>query len=221
MNFKNNYWYFTKALPDHFCDKLIEFGKSKKEQLGITGGLQRDAKKSKHSQVIHKEEDLKEEELLNLKKRRDSNIVWLSEKWLYRYLHHYVRVANHNSGWNFEWSYSEAAQFTKYKLNQFYDWHCDSWKEPYGDKEGPELKGKIRKLSMTCSLSDPKDYKGGEFEFKLNDDINGDTYTQICKEVQPKGSIVIFPSDTYHRVKPVTEGIRYSLVLWSCGNSWK
>ena len=192
MNFKNNYWYFTKALPDHFCDKLIEFGKSKKEQLGITGGLQRDAKKSKHSQVIHKEEDLKEEELLNLKKRRDSNIVWLSEKWLYRYLHHYVRVANHNSGWNFEWSYSEAAQFTKYKLNQFYD-----------------------------SLSDPKDYKGGEFEFKFNDDANGDTYTKICKEVQPKGSIVIFPSDTYHRVKPVTEGIRYSLVLWSCGNSWK
>ena len=61
----------------------------------------------------------------------------------------------------------------------------------------------------------------GEFEFKLNDDSSGDTYTQICKEVQPKGSIVIFPSDTYHRVKPVTQGIRHSLVLCTCGNPWK
>jgi PKHD-type hydroxylase len=27
----------------------------------------------------------------------------------------------------------------------------------------------------------------------------------------------VFPSFIYHRVKPVTEGTRYSLVIWSCG----
>jgi predicted 2-oxoglutarate/Fe(II)-dependent dioxygenase YbiX len=28
-----------------------------------------------------------------------------------------------------------------------------------------DTNGKIRKLSVTCSLSDPKDYEGGELEF--------------------------------------------------------
>ena len=39
MNLKYSYWYFKSALPSHFCDKLIEFGNSKKEQIGITGGI--------------------------------------------------------------------------------------------------------------------------------------------------------------------------------------
>jgi hypothetical protein len=30
----------------------------------------------------------------------------------------------------------ESCQFTKYKLNQYYDWHCDSWDKPYQKKEG-------------------------------------------------------------------------------------
>ena len=210
MDLKYSYWFFKSALPSHFCDKLIKFGNSKQEQIGLTGGLKAKDKES-----------LQEQELNDLKQKRDSNIVWLSEKWLYKYIHYYVNGANYNSGWNFQWNFSENAQFTKYKLNQFYDWHCDSWQEPYNDdKDGP-LRGKIRKLSVTCSLSDPKDYKGGEFEFKLQRNKDGDNQTEICTEVMPKGSIVVFPSFIYHRVKPVTEGTRYSLVMWNCGYPWK
>jgi len=35
---------------------------------------------------------------------------------------------------------SESCQFTKYKLNQYYDWHCDSWDKPYkrDDKNSPD-----------------------------------------------------------------------------------
>ena len=216
MVLKHYYWFFKSALPSHFCDKLIEFGNSKQEQLAITGGINR----KKEKQVIS-EKDLEEKELKDLKKRRNSNIVWLNERWLYRYIHHYVYVANYNSGWNYQWSVSENAQFTKYKLNQFYDWHCDSWKEPYSDKEGNQLQGKIRKLSITCSLSDPKDYKGGEFEFRFQNDKEGEIVDQVCTEIMPKGSIVVFPSFIYHRVKPVTEGTRYSLVMWNCGEPWK
>ena len=29
----------------------------------------------------------------------------------------------------------ESCQFTKYKLNQYYDWHCDSWDKPYDRKD--------------------------------------------------------------------------------------
>ncbi|BCV06054.1 MAG: hypothetical protein CM15mV124_480 [uncultured marine virus] len=32
-----------------------------------------------------------------------------------------------------------------------------------------------------------------------------------CKEIFPKGSIIVFPSFVWHRVKPVTKGTRYSL----------
>ena len=216
MNLKYSYWYFKSALPSHFCDKLIEFGNSKKEQIGITGGIN-----TKKSNEVKTEKDLKEEELKDLKKRRDSNIVWLDQRWLYRYIHYYVNMANYNSGWNFQWDFSENAQFTKYKLNQFYDWHCDSWMEPYGDKESGNLKGKIRKLYVTCSLSDPTDYKGGEFEFRFQNNDNGNFVDKTCYEIMPKGSIVVFPSFIYHRVKPVTEGTRYSLVMWNCGNPWK
>ena len=71
---------------------------------------------------------------------------------------------------------------------------------------------------MTVTLSDPKDYKGGEleFDFRQNDP---DKKRQIikCKEILPKGSLVVFPSFVWHRVCPVTRGERNSLVIWNLG----
>jgi len=43
----------------------------------------------------------------------------------------------------------------------------------------------------------------------------------VCEEIKEQGSVVIFPSFTFHRVTPVTKGTRYSLVSWSVGNPWK
>ena len=42
-----------------------------------------------------------------------------------------------------------------------------------------------------------------------------------CKEILPKGSIIVFPSFVWHRVKPVTSGTRYSLVVWHLGRPFK
>ena len=40
----------------------------------------------------------------------------------------------------------------------------------------------------------------------------------ILEEERPlKGSIVVFPAHIYHRVTPVTKGVRKSLVVWNCG----
>ena len=36
-----------------------------------------------------------------------------------------------------------------------------------------------------------------------------------------KGSIIVFPSFIFHRVTPVTKGIRYSLVNWNVGQPYK
>jgi hypothetical protein len=46
------------------------------------------------------------------------------------YIHTFIE-ANRAAGWNFDWDRSESCQFTKYKHNQYYDWHCDGWDKPY------------------------------------------------------------------------------------------
>ena len=37
------------------------------------------------------------------------------------------------------------------------------------------------------------------------------------KHLKKKGTVISFPSHVYHRVKPVTKGTRYSLVIWHRG----
>jgi PKHD-type hydroxylase len=146
--------------------------------------------------------------------------------WIYKEIQPYVDQANKNAGWNFEWDRSESCQFTKYKLNQYYDWHCDSWDKPYDRKDpnNPEH-GKIRKLSMTCQLTDGSEYEGGELEFDFRNydpHMRDESKHRIqCKEILPKGSIIVFPSFVWHRVKPVTKGVRYSLVVWNLGYPFK
>ena len=39
----------------------------------------------------------------------------------------------------------------------------------------------------------------------------------MAKEVAEKGSLIVFPSFVWHRVKPVTKGVRYSMPTWHLG----
>ena len=71
-------------------------------------------------------------------------------------------------------------------------------------------------------MSDPKEYKGGELEFDFRQyDPDKPRKIRTCTEILPKGSVVVFPSFVWHRVKPITKGIRHSLVLWSLGYPFK
>ena len=97
----------------------------------------------------------------------------------------------------------------------------DSWNKPYDKPNEPNSHGKIRKLSVTVSLSDETEYEGGDFEFDFRNNDKGANQPLICKEIKPKGSIVVFPSFVWHRVKPVISGTRYSLVMWNLGQPWK
>jgi PKHD-type hydroxylase len=113
-------------------------------------------------------------------------------------------------------------QFTKYNKGQYYDWHCDGWDKPYYRQQGDPSNGKIRKLSVTVTLSDPKEYKGGELEFDFrNLDPDKKPNIQKCKEILPKGSLVVFPGFVWHRVCPVKKGSRHSLVIWNLGWPYK
>ena len=206
MNLSNYYWYFKKAVPEHICDDIIKYGLQTQEQRAVTGGFGSGK--------------LNQQQIKNLKKKRDSNIVWMDDRWIYKEIHPYIDEANKNAGWNFNWDWSESCQFTKYNPGQYYDWHSDSWEEVYKEK-GP-AQGKIRKLSVTVSLSDEKDYSGGELEFDFrSNDPHKKRNTAICKDILPKGSIIVFPSFVWHRVRPVKKGVRYSLVLWNLGYPFK
>ena len=208
MNLQSYYYYFQSALTPRFCDELIKYGTAQQEQLALTGGQQHKIEKGK---------DLNDEELKDLKKKRDSNIVWLNDRWIYKEIQPFIHQANRLAGWNFDWDFSESCQFTKYKLNQHYDWHCDSWESAYANQDNKDTFGKIRKLSVTCSLSAPEDYEGGELEFDFRNMDPDKQSVRKCAEIKPRGSIVVFPSHVWHRVKPVTKGTRYSLVIWNLG----
>ena len=209
MNISNYYWYFKSALTPKFCDDVIKHALSKKETIAKTGGFDNGG-------------ELTGSQIKNMKHKRNSDLVWVDDTWIYKEIHPYVHMANKNAGWNFQWDRSESCQFTKYKHNQYYDWHCDSWHKPdeRKDPKHPEH-GKIRKLSMTCQLTDGSEYTGGELEFDFrNYDPHmrdEDKHLRRAKEILPKGSIIVFPSFVWHRVKPVTSGTRYSLVVWNLG----
>jgi PKHD-type hydroxylase len=210
MNLLNHYYFFEKALPDRFCEDLKKHAKNKQEQIAVTGiiGQERDIKKN----------PLSKKELKLLKKKRDSKIVWMEDRWIYQEIIPFVKEANKKAGWNFNFDWAETSQFTKYVKNQYYDWHCDSFELPYNQPNNVNLHGKIRKLSVTCTLSDPSEYKGGELEFNFNNpEKTKKQNIKKCLEILPKGSLVVFPSFVWHRVCPVTKGTRHSLVIWNLG----
>ena len=210
MNLKHHYWFFQSALSHKFCDDVIKHGLSlKTKETALTMGLQ-------NSNALNKKQ------LNSLKKVRNSNIVWLNDQWIYKQILPFVHTANKNAEWNFQWDWTESCQFTIYegKNKQHYDWHCDSWLDPYKNKD-KNHDGKIRKISCVISLTDPSEYKGGNLEFDFrNHDSTKKQKTHVCSDIKPKGSIVVFPSFVYHRVTPVTSGTRYSLVLWSIGQPY-
>jgi len=87
-------------------------------------------------------------------------------------------------------------QFTEYKVGEFYEWHTDS-SDNY----------KNRFVSIVLQLND--EYEGGCLEISIDSGKKN-----IVKLQKGIGNLSIFYSNLLHRVTPVTEGVRYSLVNW-------
>tara|TARA_R110000751_G_scaffold230123_1_gene331641 strand:+ start:2004 stop:2591 length:588 start_codon:yes stop_codon:yes gene_type:complete len=195
MQLEHKYWYYKNIFPKHLCNEIVSYALSKDLVKGSVVGND----KARNDKV------------------RNSNIVWLDEKWLYIKLINIIRNANEQANWNFQVDNAEPVQFTVYKKGMHYDWHEDAFQKPYSKNNG-SLCGKIRKISMSLILNDPKEYKGGEFEIDLG---NRQKPTTTCYEIEEQGDCIVFPSDLLHKVRPVTHGVRYSLVMWTLGNPFK
>ena len=99
----------------------------------------------------------------------------------------------------------DSMQYTIYNEGDHYDWH---W-----DYEGLSSKY-IRKISATVLVSPPEDYEGGELEIMSIGSPNED---KIYRAKPNRGDVIFFASWMPHRVLPVTNGTRKSLVVWVMG----
>ena len=221
MNLTNYYYYFKSALSPRICDDIVAYGKRHQTEMAVTGGLGRNNNK----EAYKSDGTMKKGALKNLQKKRKSEIVWVNDQCIYKEIHPFIHEANKTAGWNFDWDFSESCQFTKYGVGQHYGWHCDSWDKPYDKPNDLNSHGKIRKLSVTVSLSDPSEYEGGNLEFDFRNQVdwerNKKSKIKECTEIRPRGSIIVFPSFVWHRVNPVTRGTRYSLEIWNLGKPFR
>jgi hypothetical protein len=71
----------------------------------------------------------------------------------------------------------------------------------------------IRKISMTCLLSDPSEFTGGDLLFS---DAGNEKPLQL-----KQGQAIFFASFLRHKVAPVKKGVRKSLVMWFGGPPFK
>ena len=140
-------------------------------------------------------------------KIRSSKIAWIYEDSIVaKFCRHWVDVINED---NFKFDLHSSfdrnsIQYSEYGVNDHYIWHVD-------------LKETVpsRKLSFTLMLND--DYEGGEFEIGR---YSLGKHELTCNTVScdnKTGTLIVFPATLPHRVKPVSKGIRKSLVGWITG----
>jgi PKHD-type hydroxylase len=140
-------------------------------------------------------------------KTRTSHISWIPFKKMpdmYKDIEKTMKATNGNHFGFDGMQITEMAQYTEYPEGGFYDWHVDN--DVNMAHEPP-----VRKISMTLLLSPENEFEGGDLE--------------LIKEGQSakikQGQAIFFASFIRHRVKPVTRGVRKSLVMWFGGPSFK
>lgn len=135
---------------------------------------------------------------------RKSSICFLSPdnlEWFYQKLSHYVIDMN-SRFFRFDlWGFFENIQYTQYVApDGKYDSHIDK-----------ATGAQIRKLSIVIQMSDSDDYEGGDLEILTSGE------EKPLKMKREKGTLIVFPSYTLHRVTPITKGVRNSAVAWITG----
>lgn len=145
---------------------------------------------------------------------RRSRIAWVrpwTPGWrdVFEQLEFLFNEANRNAFGFDLWSLNEI-QFTSYSHEDEgkYDWHTDlNWLDHRPNH---------RKLSMVIQLSDSMDYKGGDLQ--LDPPALGVPDANVLRK---RGTAICFPSLVPHRVTPVIEGQRHSLVAWYEGPKFR
>ena len=193
------FYVFPKAVAPDVCEQIVQ--DSKKNILEKASVYNYDKTASRDDPKIRKTS-------INFIKDKDNKVNELA--W------HFLREAN-KLQFNYNLSYFQVVQFAEYKDGGFYNWHQDDSRINNSSE--------MRKLSLTLVLSDPNTFEGGELQFyngeKPFQDMGEIKGEQVNKDIQAQGTVIVFDSMDWHRVTPVTKGIRHSVVCWTVGPNFK
>jgi len=136
--------------------------------------------------------------------KRQTDVAWINDRNFLSMLLRMVKQINRSARWNLNITGVEPVQFGSYGEGGFYDWHID---------QHPKIiKGTVRKISMTLFLND--DFEGGEFDLEIYRPDADPRYKTF--KLKP-WSAIFFQGDQWHRVRPITSGVRKSIVAWFYG----
>ena len=201
MNNLHVCWRFLDGLSDEYCERISNMAEGNYRPASEKHNIRNTGMELEHI-------------------RRDTDVYFSSEQWLYNVMVPYAYDANKNAGWDYDIEWNESIQVAKYSKGQHYTWHRDGGSDRnsvYTNEIVPHksFHGKVRKLSLCAILSD--EYTGGEFQIS----VPMPEGSKIISPSVKKGSVIVFPSYHYHRVTPVTGGIRHSLSMWCLGSPFK
>ena len=192
------FYVFPRAVHPDSCEQIV---KDCKQNILESASILNYDKSSRDDPNVRKTSV----HFINDKDNKINELVW-----------GFLREANRIQ-FNYDLKYFQAIQFAEYENGGFFDCHQDD----AGRSEANE----IRKLSLSLILSDPDTFKGGELQFfngnRPIQDMENITGEQIHNDIQAQGSVIVFDSRDWHRVTPVTDGVRYSIVCWCIGANFK
>ena len=100
-------------------------------------------------------------------------------------------------------------QYAVYRQSQggYFDWHND-----YGRYRGDPGQ-EPRKITLSLQLSDGAAYQGCDLQVRAAHPV----------DVAPRerGALMAFRANALHRVTPIREGVRKSLVIWAVGPEFR
>ena len=132
-------------------------------------------------------------------------------EWLFRKISQALQIHNERF-YGYKLEFVQDLQYTEYPEGEgYYGAHQDWGSAVYNGRD--DL---CRKLSFTIQLSDPSTYDGGDLHIYYGED-----FTLEAQRLRAQGTLITFPSFMLHEVKPVTRGIRRSLVGWCMGPDYQ
>ena len=188
---------YDNAISDTFCDELIQKFESNQDQWE-----KRDMSSAKRTLSFNEIHCFNHMETWedDTKKLADTFIQYIDD---YKSNYH-------------EYCFPKKFGFEPFKMKKYdsngvdeFGWHVDQHSQPYSD-------GRVRKISFSVFLND--DFEGGEFDIETGNPKEKKRYTTIKGK---SNHAFFFQSDYWHRVRPITKGVRKSLVGWVLGPKFR
>ena len=205
MKLNNDFKYsiqIPKFLTHEKCDELIEQITTTEEV--VTGGVGGECGEAAIIPEIRVTEEWYLFDQPDNRLRPDKcNKDW---KWLQDKIHQVVKIVNQGVfHFDIEGADDEL-KLIKYHQGGFYGWHTDFNAGSCSN----------RKLVAIVQLTDPSEYEGGKTQFAIQDPHSMEYYTIP----QEKGTLIVFSPIFFHRVTPVTKGIRHCIQEFIIGDTF-